>query len=774
MAFQNVNGPEIIIEDVEASRANGNTYNPRDDLRDNLLQITNISTTYNEQQNQVMGGQLPDRSLNWILDRTFYRGAASVASQILNSSSQLRTAFVPEIATGLFVPGAAEFLQFLEVTIQRWLYQTSRQLLDQQLIDSASFRYCQQLLCQPRENVNQTIRQLFYHFYNGTGHLRNLNQTRWDGDIKKIMDTIISLIRRTFSAEEERSDFLDLIPHLQFVQAPGVANHRWTWELEERPQYLTLLFSLIMIRLPTKNLSNPNSMVPLTFDFPIITEDQMLAERLRIEISDANMNHLFYFVPEHNRVFGVWPQNIKVKNDANSPSQRMVLNYKANLIRSIVVKIKIPSNIADLGGQIAFDYLFFNPTRNLYKMLRERNPFHFSDEIDPLTRLYVGLTIYANQNETVLHIPYVLEGSLTNGTPHDVEEFCNEYDRVLQLTASGASLNLRTAGVDEFYFYFSLIHDPSLNISRVPISVGDEVAHQRPRLARVTSNRQNSTRPNVDGMLVGAPYVGTKKEKHYLLGSLINRFTNSAALFRTPIKRMNSCLMMSLIKAQMYQYLFRGQECMNVLVTGTNCQSVKSDCMFVECVTCFDNMPRPMPFLEKIGGKWFVKLFNSSKWKTDGDLFVAGAKDAIEEEYWEMASEEVWFQLQVHFQRSLDYTSLSEYGQAFSDFFLVCISIYDVEVRCNRVHVITPFNKTPRELVRDYGNILMVHLVFDQGHIHAVSSLPSFVKNEGRKDDLRLYNYCPHVLQPAISKLAMKTNFKSKWLLSMYTMWRTD
>lgn len=743
MAFQGINGPEIVIEDVEASRVGGNTYNPQNDLRDNLLQITNISTNYNNQQNEVQRGQYPDRSLDWITSRIFYRGASSVASAMTNSIPQYRNLFLPEIATGLFVPGASEFIQFMEVTIQRWLYQTSRQLVDQSLIDPNSFRYCQQLLCQPRENVNQTLRQLFYHFYNGTGHLRNLNQTRWDGDIKKIMDHIIALIRRTFSAEEERSDFLDLLPHLQFVQAPGVANHRWTWELENRPQYLTMLFSLIMIRLPTKNLSTPNAMAPVQYDFPIVTEDELLSERLTIQISDANMNHLFYFVPEHNRVFGIWPQSIRVKNDADAPSQRMVLNYKANLIRSIVVKVKIPTGIADNGGQIAFDYLFFNPTRNLYRMLRERNPFHFPASSDSLTRLYVGLTIYANQNETVLHVPYVLEGSLTNGVAYDVEEFCNEYDRVLQLTASGTSLNMRTIGIDEFYFYFSLIHDPSLNISRVPISSADGAASQRPRLSRAAPPPSSSSRSSVTGLLVGAPYAGTKKEKHYLLGSLINRFTNSPALFRTPIKRMNSCLMMSLIKAQMYQYLFRGDQCMNVLVTGTNCQSVKSDCMFVECVTSFDNIPRSMPFLEKIGGKWFVKLFNSSKWKVNDDVYIAGARDAIEEEYWEMAAEEVWFQLQVHFQKNLDYTSLSEYGQAFADFFLVSISIYDVEVRCNRVHVITPFNKSARQLVRDYGNILMIHLVFDQGHIHAVSSLAAFVKNEGRKDDLRLYNYCP-------------------------------
>jgi len=743
MAALLADGEEIVIENLERSRVGGNSYNPHLNLRENLLVITNISDNYDEQNSDVARGFLPDRSLEWITSSTFYRGASSVAQEMNRSLPRYQELFQHELATGLLIPGATEFMQFMEVTIQRWIYQTSRQLVDQDAIDASSFRYCQQMLCQPKENVNQTLRQLFYHFYNGTGYLRNLNQIRWDGDIKKIMDHVIGLIRRTFSLEEDRSDFLDLIPHLQFAEGGGVASHRWTWELQNHPQYLTLLFSLIMIRLPTKNLSANGAMASIQFDFPIFMEEdeELVSERLTIEISDANMNHLFYFIPEQNRVFGIWPQSIRVKNDAQAPSQRLVLNYKVNLMRSIVVKVKIPTRISDNGGHIAFDYLFFNPVRNLYRTLRERNPFHFHGASDPLTRLYVSLTIYANQNETILHIPYVLEGSLTNGVPFDVEEFCNEFDRVIQLTASGTSVTIRTIGIDEFYFYFSLIHDPSLPQSHLPSSSSDRAASQRPRLSginTVSSSRRQST----EGVLVGAPYAGTRKEKHYLLGSLINRFTNSPALFRTPIKRMNSCLMMSLIKAQMYQFMFRGKQCMNILVTGTSCETVKSDCMYVECVTSFDNIPRHMPFLEKIGGKWFVKLFNSNKWK-QGDQFIAGAKDIIEEEYWEMAAEEVWFQLQVHFQKNLDYTSLSEYGQAFSDFFGVCISIYDVEVRCNRVHVISPFSKTAKQLVQENGNLLMIHLVFDQGHIHAISSLPSFVKNEGRKDDLRLYNYCP-------------------------------
>lgn len=771
MAFVLGVGPEIDADEVVNSRVAGNSYNPLLNERNNLLTITEVSDKYEEQISDIQNyNAFPSRSLNWIFSPTYYRGASSVLQEMAQNNPAFRRLFQNEINLGVFNSGATEFLQFLEVEIQRSLFQTSRQLLQQDQIDQVSFDYCQRLMCQPRDTVIQTLRQLFYHFYNGTDY-RNLNTVKWNGDLSHIMGNVIKSLRTTFGAIEESSDFIGMIPALQ---APAQS---WTWELKNRPRFLTLLFALIMIRLPSHNVSNTHNDVPLVMNFVMYNENLQVLESkpLPVKLSDPTTNHLFYFIPEHNLVFGIWPKTLRVKNDALAPSYPLNINYKANLIRTYVLKVSPaarPQTRSRVREElhIAFDFLFTDPNDNIYKTLRIRNPFQFDVISNPLKRLYVSLTIYA-QGDTLVHIPYVLEGSLTNGVDFDVSEFCNEYDRVIQNTASGSTADIRSLEYEEFYFYFSMIHDTSLPLSRAPVgAIAVQPVRQRARAINVQAPRgrrnvqppravinnpanqfvprrpvtRSQTRGNTRGMLVGAPYAGTKKEKHYLLGSLINRFTNNAALFQTPIKRMNSCLMMSLIRAQMFHYVFDPvtHKCTNVLVTGTSCDAVKSECMYVECVSNYDNIPRNFPFLEKRGDKWFVKMFNPNKWKI-GDKFIAGCKDEIEEEFWEMAAEEIWFQLQVAFQRNLDYTSLAEYGQAFSDFFKVCISIYDVEVRCNRVHVITPEQKTPKQLVQENGCLLMIHIVFDQGHIHPISSFPSFVKNEGRKDELRLYNYCP-------------------------------
>lgn len=752
MAAPAPEGPNPDPDDIIQSRAPGNNYNPANTERANLLLITGISDKYEDQINDIDNHNIhPSRSLDWIISNNFYIGAHSIAERFTHpgANPRFRQVFTTEINHGIFEDAAAEFLQFMEIKIQRWLYETSKQLLHEDRIDRASFDYCQRLICQPRDRVNQTLRQLFYHFYNGTGNIRLLNEVQWYGDIKIIINEIIGLIRRTFSTVEDDSRFLSMIPHLQFAVG-GLNNHRWTWELRGS-KFLTLLFALVMIRLPTKDVSEADGRVNLfvRFLFYNSEEERMELKNISVFLMDPNTNHLFYFVPEQNIVFGIWPKSVRVKNDSMAPSHQLNINYKANLLRSNVVKLLIPATRTYDNLSLAIDFLFSDPVNNIYRTLRERNPFQLDALRNPVTRLYVSLTIYT-EDGSLLHIPYVLEGSLTNGLPFDVSEFCNEFDRVIANTASGQMADFRGLDYKLFYFHFSMIHDPNLPLSRLPGGPA-AIAAEQPRVRqRVNSGiahrpvTRSQSRASTAGMLAGAPYAGTKKEKHYLIGSLINRFTQSAALFKTPIKRMNSCLMMSLMRAQMYQYVFNSttKKCTDILVTGTSCESVKSDYMYVQCITNFDNIPRAFPFLEKINGNWFVRMFNPSKWKIN-EKFIAGCRDELEEEFWEMAAEEIWFQLQVHFEKNLDYTSLSEYGQAFSDFFKVCISIYDVEVRCNRVHVITPDQKTPKQLVEENGNILMIHIVFDQGHIHPVSSFPAFVKNEGRKDELRLYNYCP-------------------------------
>lgn len=732
----------VDVEDVLQSRSRpenrilSSQYQPIVSLRENYLARTNISSHYQDQLARVLTGQSIDASRDWIMSRDFYQGALGVGNNITSLDRNFRDQFNAERASGNFSEGVAEYMQFFEVVLYKLLLETSRGLMVSGEIDANAFRYCQQLMCQPRDRVNQTIRQLFYHFNTGS-RLNEVKDSRWSQDFRKIIEMTIELIQRSFKSQESESDFLELMPSLKNATVRRNAVRHWTWELQDHPSYLSLLFALTMIRFPTTNTKNPQSYntrsIGLYYQKP--NSPNLVMKTTHYKITDANLKSIFYFIPEMNRVFGIFPKTVRLRNDTDDDPRHFPINYKMNLIRNVVVIVDVPNSMLSQNYQISLEHLFSPSNDNLYKQLRMTNPFNLPLSEDRQRRLYVSLTIYANQDATVLNVPFILEGSLNDSSPYLVDTFCNEWERVLFSTNSGDGVQERIQEITQFAFYFCFLLDPTL-----PLASENENAPviQRARVTRSQTSRSRST----SGMVVGAPYAGTSKEKHFLEASLIDRFKNSPAIFKTPQRRMHSCLMMSLLRCQLYHYEFQNGKCMSLKVTGTKHKPSSCEGMFLECVTNFDFAKRQMDFLVKQNDKWFVKLFCPEKTMVE-NKYEAGAKDSYEEEMWEMAAEEVWFAIEVQTQKQIDYTNLSEYGQYFADFFNVCIAIYDVEVRAKRCHVISPNKKSPKEIVLETNELNIIHVVYDQGHMHAISNFASFAKSDLRKDELRLYNYCP-------------------------------
>lgn len=740
--------PSTIFVNTETAIANSriirsragavaDVFNPLENQRENYLQNTSISSTYERISDELAAGVVNPISNDWIFNRDFYAGAYGVARNMGNSR-----AFQDSNANTEFsYRGLTEFMQFLENLVQKFILLSARELSDVNAIDSASYQFTQRMLSQPRDRINSSVRELFYRFYNSSDD-GEFGDIYWNGDTRQIIERVVEMIQRHFHAHPEISNFLRMVPTLQGGSTRTVGGvRRWIYQLRQGGDrnYLMVLFAIVMIRLPSVNVARNGVMrdisgvIFLPIQYPTTTAN----ERLNLELADANLRSLFYFIPEQRRVVGIW-NDVAIVKDAPEDNERhpFYWQYKTDLLRTLMVRVQIPTEIRDNGGQLHFEYLFSNETNNLYRYLRETNPFNVSTNENYYNRYYVSLTVYANRQNSVLHIPWILEGSLTNGVAFDVSFFCQEYQRILLDTDSGRSLSDRSVDVDIFYFYFMLLNDPALPLSSSGPDTVAAPATRRPRRSPRLRNNQTST----SGIGVGAPYAGTPKEKHFLLGSMVNRFKNSAALFKVPARKLNTCLMMSLMKCQLYEYIFENGECVNILTTGT--QRNNTCCFHVESLQDWSLCPRQYPFIEYFDSKYYIKLFNCSKY-TDETTYVEGCLDQIEEDYWEKAAEEIWFHLENFFQRSINYCKLPEYGQAFADFFNVCICIYDVEMRGNRVHVISPFGKTPSQLVDENQKISLINIVYDQGHIHPITHLQAFLKAEARKDAVRLHNYCP-------------------------------
>lgn len=744
-------------------------YNNFDSLRRNYLTIPEITRNYENQINDVRNARHPTWSFNWILNQQFYRGSVAVANEF-GQNPQIRRFFREQIDGGnLFQQGVVEFMQFLEVKIQSWVFRAAESLHQQGAIGLESFEYMTTMLNRDRNLVNNNLRELFFHYYNGS-RLSDFAVYRWNSDLKMIMDIVVEAIKQSFAANPDQSNFLRLLPRLELAAGGiGAPGGRWVHAIEGESSYLTLIFAITMIRFPTSNIERTNELVPFRFTFDIEYEvGPSMMRTLDCHQTNLQNQRLFYFIPNHKRVVGIWREYSIVRDTSDGGSYRFQWDYNVNLLRTCLVKIRVPLVVTNNRGQIAFSRLFADDANNIYRYIREQNPFNLPPNEDRLTRLYASLTIYTDQDESLIHIPWVREG-IVNGTPYEISEFINQFIRVLNNTASGQSLGDRSARTNEFFLYFQFLRDPGfVRPPPAPVAAaapaGDDdfqdendvdpddptleiniqLARRRrtaPRTREIASKNAPRKPASLEGMLVGAPYVGTKKEKHYLLGSLINRFTSSNALFQTPVTALNLCLLMSLMKAQMYCYEFNDQkECTSISHTGVANSSHRCENHFVQSMYSFADYE--FPFLFRSDGQTFIRLFDARKYE-DGNKWIAGCMNEKEEQCWAMAAEEILFHLEKHFERQIDHRNISDLGQAFSDFFNVCISIYDVEMRCNRVHMITPNHLTAKQLVEMNGLIKIVHLVFDQGHMHAITNLSSFVKKDARKENLRLYNYCP-------------------------------
>jgi hypothetical protein len=709
-------------------------------LRDNYLQLPGITQQYNLQGDAIANNQIPNPSIRWIASSNFYSGAMAVAN-LFAQNVQLKRNFSEEQMRNLiFNNGVVEYFQFLEIEIQKSMTNISRNLFENGEIRLQSYQYVMDFLNRPRNSINNDLRQLFYHYYRGN-QLRPTNPDRWNSDLKSIIFEVINLIKLTFRENPEQSNFLKLLPLLR-----NGNQRRWIRNIEGDNSYLSLLFAISMIRFPSGNVEQPNQMTAFLFNFPIKYENRTERKSLRCSKTSLENQKLFYFIPEHERVIGIWQDYSYVRRSTEGVRNRFYWNYNVNLLRTCLVKVPLTLRILNDGGHLDFQNLF-SDENNLYKKIRKENPFNLPN--DSRVRLYTSLTIYVDQNQSLLHIPWILEGSLENGIEYDFTNFQNEFIRVLNNTNSGQNIGGRVTNDDSsgriLYFYFMFLRDPSLSPSQNQNDGEEEKDDLYPPIFRRARSQQiarkDSPLQSTSGMLVGAPYAGTKKEKHYLLGSLINRFTSSNALFKTPIRDLNTCLLMSLCKAQLYCFDFEGIKCVKITNTGSSFPAYKCDNEYVQSIFQFPPDAN-LPFIEYLDGKCYIKLFEPMKYK-NGNRWLEGSKSQEEDDYWEMAAEEILFHLENTFERQIDYRNISDMGQMFANYFDVCISIYDIEMRCNRVHVITPYSLKPSDLIEKHKCIKMIHIVFDQGHIHAISNLQSFVRNEGRKSNLHIYNYCP-------------------------------
>lgn len=751
-------------------------YNGLNTLKKNYLDNLGIRTRGTYNANVIRGHGEPSTSVSWMEHPQFFQNAMEVADKF--NPNRVRD---PHNAR-LFQSAFAEFITELEKVIQKRVLNRDFLMEDSTpVVNSALFRQMssslQNIFMEGRADI-QTITELHTRVsgFNNSFWEDKQYKSRWSADFRSLMDDTIKMLLNTFSPNPDQSYFGTLIPNLKsyvpamFVGTPTSRRPKgFIYKMDGNRSFLRVIFNIMMVRFPTLNTSKSD--IWLTFTIPIYLDrvspgvdvvDTTYLSIATVYHTDTSLKNMFYYIPNQERVLGIWPKTVRVNRGGDGTAlSTLNVNYNSQMIRSVLCKIRL--NEEDQDSRINFMMLFSDKLNNLYLNIRKLDPFGFGPAVDPWVRLFVSMTFFSESNDKILHVPWTVESMDSPLSPNRVGDSSYiRYDfrellRIIIIILEG-KMSGRTGEEDDgkvIYVIIKFISEHPREYYEPQLPLLDEMEEEdgierkddrnvRQRMAR-TPQQQSVRAPkqsSVDGLIVGAPYAGTEKEKIFLNISMVNRFRFNDALFETPQRPTTySCFMMSVLRCQMYYYKFENGVCKDVLVTNGPKPDMSCCGKFVQATMDYSQCGQCLPFIRKMEGEYYIHLFNNVKHTMNGK-FLSGSRNEEENQYWELAADEIWLHLERFVEREINYNDLGDYGQAFADFFNVCISIYDVEYRGNRIAVLTPFNKSPIDLAME-GEILMIHIVFDQGHIHAVNNLRNFIRSKKRKSDVRQTHYCP-------------------------------
>lgn len=753
-------------------------YIPLRTMKFNYLNNLEIKSTGDRFQRLLMNGVQPQVSDQWIENPTFYSNALEIGRK-----------FVPPSITDdmTYSRALAEFMSELERLVQR-------RILNREFVTTnenntpAQKRGNYHAMARTTMNLNQgtnmnitTLNDLTTRFnaFDANFWENQKYKEKWSADFRNLIDDTMRTLFKTFG-NSGVSHFGALVPALRGYVPDSMSNtptrrrpKGYIYKMDQNSLLLRSIFNIMMIRFPCINTNNAS--IWKSFSIPLYLErrdieagdgvDTAYLTTVTVEYTDSSLQNLFYYIPEQERVVGIWPNLVRASKGAHQRTTIRV-NYNCQMVRSVMCKIRMNAADMEMGSRVNFNMLFENEVNNLYTNIRKTDIFNFGQRINQWARYYVSMTFFSETNDKLMHIPWTIESTSspfnspnTGGpfVPYDISELLRVISEVLERKISGRQDENEDGTmifvIIQFITEFPLEHYNSL-LHLLDVMDREEEEEEdgletksarnvRRRVSRTPQQASPTAPTPLSGMLVGAPYAGTEKERHFLTASMINRFTLSDALFETPQRQQTySCFMMSVIRCQMYMYVYDSLgRCTNILATNAGRDDMSCQGKIVEAVMDYSQCSSTFPFIKKENGQCFIHLFNNVKYTQNGK-YMSGCRSEEEIQYWEMCSDEIWIHLERFCEREINYNDIGDYGQVFADFFRVCICIYDIEYRGNRICVISPDKKSPKELAME-GEILMIHLVFDQGHIHPINNLRSFIRSKKRKTDVRINHYCP-------------------------------
>lgn len=250
----------------------------------------------------------------------------------------------------------------------------------------------------------------------------------------------------------------------------------------------------------------------------------------------------------------------------------------------------------------------------------------------------------------------------------------------------------------------------------------------------------------------GAHSAASHQERMFVKGSMMRRFSEEKSLFLSPDRPHQTCMIMSLFRAERTIYEFQGFQLTSISKSSTSPTVGEFEILLPVIHTEVTKvMTSPVPFYTELEGEGYWRLSVSGKYKaprsehSTNDKFLPGAKNTEEIGLWELASEEMCAFMEHSLKKDLDINSVDEICQAFADTFHILVSVYDLECRGTRIQVYTPERKKVRQLLQpgEKRYMSMIHIVMDSGHCHAIANIQAFLSSQHRSRAIGVYQHCP-------------------------------
>jgi len=292
---------------------------------------------------------------------------------------------------------------------------------------------------------------------------------------------------------------------------------------------------------------------------------------------------------------------------------------------------------------------------------------------------------------------------------------------------------------------------PYVSRKRKVSSVGSRVVRNRRRVAAPRAPTRRSARlqkkKKKSGLRAGAHVSHSEHELMYIKGSLLPRFVKEKALMSTPYRPNQTCTIMSLFRAERRIYTFVNGVVEAVDTGPSNSTLVAHEYMIpaLDPERWAAARRKPMFFHVDRDGAFYCRLSHTYKHPdpTREHKYLPGVLDDEEAELWELGAESMCAYMEFKLERDIDTNDLDEVCQAFCDVFQLYVQVFDVVCRGKRIHIYTPTGKEEPCSRAPNSNVQIISIVYDQGHMHPISNLSSFLTTQKRDLPLRIHQFCP-------------------------------